>query len=93
MTKKEYARVCLVCNKPYVATNHNSRLCSEACRRKRNIELCRESRIRAKAEAELTAIKKARKKSLTELAVEAREHGMTYGKYVEWLRSGEEKKK
>lgn len=71
---REFRR-CAVCNKLYIATRGNAKYCSAECRR----EVDYASKRAYKAEH-----KKPRKKkqSITEIAIEARKAGMTYGQHV-----------
>lgn len=90
---KEYKRICIVCGGAYIAHKHNSKICSDECKRKRSAVMldARMKRLREKAEAEKQ--KAVKKKTLTELAIEARQHGMTYGQYVAQLELQDAKKR
>lgn len=87
---KEYKKICIVCGGDYIAHNHNSKICSDECKRKRSAVMldARMKRLREKAEAEKQ--KAVKKKTLTELAIEAKASGMSYGKYVEHLEAMEQ---
>lgn len=82
---KEYQKICIVCGKEYVAHNHKSSICSDKCRHKRGKEQEKQRKARVKIRNELERLKNVKGKTLTELAIEARQHGMTYGQYVAQL--------
>lgn len=63
-----------------MATNYNTVVCeNKDCRRTNRLQVQREYRLKMKEESKT---KKRSKKSITDIAVEARKAGMTYGQYV-----------
>ena len=87
---------CVVCGKLFEAHSLNATLCSDECRRAKQIEQNRERRQRLKAEranrpkvepiydgrTKQTVKHKSTMAQLTADAIEARRRGMTYGKYI-----------
>lgn len=71
-------RRCAVCNKLYIATRQNAKYCSADCRLEGTYAMKRTYKERKEQKAK----PKKLKKSITDIAVEARQAGMTYGQYV-----------
>lgn len=71
-------KICKICGKEF-ETNRNKICCSKACMRENNRLLCADNNNKVKAEK--TRVKR-NMKSIIDLTVEAREHGMSYGQYV-----------
>lgn len=90
---KEYKRICIVCGGDYIARNHNSRICSNECKRKRAAVMVDARMKRMKENEAAKKTKGGKEKTLTELAIEARKHGMTYGQYVAQLELQDAKNK
>lgn len=70
-----HSRLCKNCGNQFLTMRHNKAYCSEECKNAKR-------RKREAAEREKNGKKKHKNKSLRELAVEARKHGMSYGQYV-----------
>lgn len=97
--RDKYEAVCPNCGKAFAFT-HGKIYCSADCQhyqgelRKSNpaMEKITKPVIRLK---QTKTVKKSKvsQKTLTELAIEAREHGMSYGKYVAMLEYQEKQKK
>lgn len=79
-------RICAVCNKPFEARRENEVCCSAECKQARRRQQCRqydkEDAQKRKLEAEKRKKLSSGENSLTEIAIEARKAGMTYGQYV-----------
>ena len=71
---REFRR-CLMCNKLYIATRSNAKYCSAACRRE--VDYASKRAYRAE-----DTKPREKKQSITDIAVAARQAGMTYGQYV-----------
>lgn len=67
---------CAVCNKKYMPVSGMSKYCSKECRKEGQKKL-REDRKTKQPNSSIRDINK-----------EAKEHGMSYGKYVVWLERG-----
>lgn len=81
-----YERVCPLCNTKFQTEYYAGLYCSDECKitadnesRKKARERSRKRYYEKKREEEL---RKQKAKSITEIAIAAREAGMTYGKYV-----------
>ena len=79
-------RICAVCGNPFEAHRENEVCCSTECKQARRRQQCRqydkEDAQKRKFEAEKRKKLSSGKNSLTEIAIEARKAGMTYGQYV-----------
>ncbi len=77
-----YEKVCKICGKEFIAKASNTKCCSDECKKensKMNKKLCDE---RKKLQPKK---KKEKKLTVTELAVKAKEAGMSYGQYTAML--------
>lgn len=74
-------RKCAVCGNYFVATRINAECCSDDCKHTRRLKLEKELREQNKSEVR-SKPRKRNKNSITDIAVEARKAGMTYGQYV-----------
>lgn len=89
--ERRYKIVCLTCKKEGYAYHYNARYCSNECRmeaqKKHNLEyLIRKKQfVKSKKENGKVEITE-KKKTISEIAAEARKHGMSYGMYVDYLR-------
>ena len=79
-------RKCVVCDKAYIATRANAKTCSTECSKLWNRFQSNEynKMLKEKRAQE----KKNKKKTVTDIAVEARNAGMTYGQYVAIMEYG-----
>lgn len=84
MSKKKYKIKCAVCGKEFISSGTGRKYCSDECKKE-----ARRQRDKARYEKN----NPNRNRSLVEMAVEAREHGMTYGQYVVYLESKKKRKK
>ena len=84
---------CVMCGKTFLTNSWNASLCSDECRREKQVNNSRQARQRAREEMKEGAqIYDGRKRrtqkfistmnQLTNDAVEARKRGMTYGRYI-----------
>ena len=80
----EETRICEICNQKYIAQRKNS-ICPDAeCKRLRKLLMQAEAKKDRYAPIKNPQTDRIPKgKSLVEVAVEARQAGMTYGKYME----------
>lgn len=83
----EIIKNCVICNKEFIATRMDQKVCSEECKKKRARELAQERAEISKAEKE----RRKNKPTLAEINQEARQKGLTYGqlqamKFKEGLR-------
>lgn len=72
---------CEECQQYFVSYRANSVCCSKECSYKRRLRLMAESKEEIKPKKK-PRTKKSNIKSITDIAVEARKVGMTYGQYV-----------
>lgn len=70
---------CTICGASYETTNIHAKYCSDVCRKKASKEMHRRSRAKQKEELER---KKNMQQNIIDIAVLARQAGMTYGQYV-----------
>lgn len=84
MSKKEYKLKCAVCGCEFVSSSTGRKYCGDECKKEAGRQ---QDKIRHEKNNPY------RNRSLVEMAVEAREHGMTYGQYVAYLESKKQKKK
>lgn len=91
MAKVMVTKTCPFCNKQFSTTRGNKKFCSDACNLKSQIaarkSVFHETKKVDKADKADKGEKKERKKKrkidpLTEIAIEARNAGMSYGRYV-----------
>lgn len=80
-------RICAVCGKSFEAHRETEVCCSKECKDERRREQIRSYRRDKAQEKKFEEQKKKKqvsrnKNSLTEIAIEARKAGMTYGQYV-----------
>lgn len=83
---------CAVCGEIFISNSWNASLCSDKCRKEKQVNNSRLARQRAREEMkEGSQIYDARKKppkfkstmrQLTNDAIEAHKRGMSYGKYI-----------
>ena len=71
MAAKEHKRVCQYCGKEFISQNPHAKYCCEKCRREYY-----------KSKPKPVVENEVKKKTLAEINEEARNAGMTYGKYV-----------
>ncbi len=74
-----YLRTCKICDKQFVSKHHSTTLCGPKCKeenKKRNAE---NSRKRIK---EIERKGKKKRETIIDIAVKAKEAGMSYGQYV-----------
>ena len=69
-------RNCKCCGKPFETQQIATKYCSKECARDGRLDMKR------KRERELRQMEKAKSNTLVDIAVEARNAGMTYGQYV-----------
>lgn len=82
-------KVCKICGKEFIANCKKTKCCSEECK-KENAKI--NQKLWADRQKELKAKKKKEKKfTVAELAVKARELGMSYGQYTAMLYAQEGK--
>lgn len=80
-----YIKECRICGKQIVTEHKRKCLCSEECRLENNKQLARKHNERRR-QIERTVKPTAKKKpSVVDIAVKAREAGMTYGQYTAML--------
>jgi hypothetical protein len=72
-------RKCIICNGYYVTTIQNAKYCSSVCRKKGEKEIAKQRKIKKKEQIENS---KNMQQSIIDIAVLARQAGMTYGQYV-----------
>ena len=72
---KETVRKCALCGTEFTTTTPRKIYCNEMCRRK----VCSSNQTERRRNERKP---KKKNKSLRELTVEARKHGMSYGQYV-----------
>ena len=83
---------CMVCGKFFVSDTWNASICSDECRKVRNRERMARERAELKEGSEIyDARKKPTKfvstmKQLTKDAIEANKRGITYGKYIAFVK-------
>lgn len=87
---EQYKIVCRECKKEVYVYHHNERYCSNECRikakKKRDMESSRRRNQSVKSiKLHVKAGRKEKKKTLAEIAAEAKEHGMSYGQYVNYM--------
>lgn len=85
--------ICMVCGKEFIVTRYNKKLCSIECRAERKRIAEREYRVKhfpSRRSSINVNHKKTRKKmlSLTEIAMKAKEAGLSYGEYVAKMSGG-----
>ena len=90
---KEYNKTCAICGKPYIAKRKASKCCGEKCKKERERQLQKQRDAKRAEAAAAYELEQKKTKSLAQVNREARERGMTYGKYVEWLYCEEERKR
>jgi len=83
MFGKTLTLCCARCGEVFETKIPSRRYCSERCRDESRQERLRKTRARSLARADGAG------PSLAQIAKEAREAGMTYGRYVEMLRRGD----
>ena len=71
-----YECTCLHCGKSFWAKDYRERLCSDECRK------ARKAYIKAMSLGRQTKVPRKNGKSLTDMAVEARKRGISYGKLM-----------
>lgn len=71
---------CVICRKLFIAEKVNVKCCSKECGHINQMNMSREYHKREREAA--APGKKSKKNSLTDVAVAARNAGMTYGQYV-----------
>lgn len=85
--------VCRQCGRTFIAESWNASLCSDKCRRARQVQYNKESRERERERLKAGAVIydgrrkqietiKSTMSQLTNDAIEAKKRGMTYGKYI-----------
>ena len=77
-------RRCVVCNKSFVVNTPNKKCCSNECTKIKN----RMNSARYNKEIKGNNNKTKKSLSFTDIAVKARQAGMSYGKYVAMLECG-----
>lgn len=70
---------CTICGQPYVTTNINAKYCSDDCRKAGTREINRQARAEQREKEEK---RKNSQQCIIDIAVLARQAGMTYGQYV-----------
>lgn len=83
-------KTCIVCGKEFEPRTRSQNTCSPECANARRMSLNRDWNARARARRRAEKAEKERSKSgrrtLAEISAEARNIGMSYGKYVAWLK-------
>lgn len=82
--KRMYIKQCRICGKTFSAIKRTRMLCSEECRAENNRNLSNKHNAKRKEMAKPKP-KAEKKESIVDLAVKAREMGMTYGQYTAML--------
>lgn len=83
---------CMVCGEIFISDSWNASICSDECRKVRNRERMARERAELKEGSEIyDARKKPTKfvstmKQLTKDAIEANKRGITYGKYIAFVK-------
>lgn len=83
---------CVVCGEIFISDTWNASICSDECRKVRNRERMARERAELKEGSEIyDARKKPTKfvstmKQLTKDAIEANKRGITYGKYIAFVK-------
>jgi len=70
---------CTICGASFETTNIHAKYCSDPCRKKASRKSYRQAKAKEKEELER---KKNMQQSIIDIAVLARQAGMTYGQYV-----------
>lgn len=85
-------KTCELCGKQFIPTTKNARYCGEECRIKVKRQRTKEWQAKRKQEKKEQRKQEFKrlvaKNELKELTIEARKHGMSYGKYVALLEMG-----
>lgn len=79
-------KYCLECGIPFPEGTAANRFYCDSCGHSRQLRLERERRADLKEGKTQPKVEQPKPKTLTEVCREAREHHMTYGKYVASLR-------
>ena len=80
----EEVRKCIICNKTFVANTPNKKCCSNECTKIKN----RMNATRYNKEVRGNGKKPKKSLSFTDIAVKAKQAGMSYGKYVAMIEGG-----
>ena len=81
--RKPMIKTCAICGKKFVAKSGRQEYCSKACQAARHVGEPSAKDLRTKIESEKRA--GISYKQISEVAREARERGMSYGRYVALL--------
>jgi predicted nucleic acid-binding Zn ribbon protein len=79
---RKYKKKCGVCGKDFDGWNKNQKYCSEECKHVSHLQRGEMYRENARLKAEQKKEEAKKKKALEEIAMAARNAGMTYGQYV-----------
>ena len=91
---KEYKKICIICGEEFIANSHSAKLCSKECIRARARQLYGKKPVvekpempekPKKTEPQVYEYNHMESMSLAQMNAAARERGMSYGKYVEYL--------
>lgn len=88
---KIYNVACKICGKEFIANTARKTLCSEECRRENRIRNATEHNKKIKEMKKNAKKEKEQREIIADIAVRAREAGMSYGQYSAMLemRKGE----
>ncbi len=78
----KYVKTCEICGKQFGAWNKRQKFCSDECRDKHKMQQSAMFREIYKEQKQQRKAEKKKKPSLADIAVAARQAGMTYGQYV-----------
>lgn len=76
-----FHKICLFCSKQFESEQPRAAYCSDDCRRFSNEIVCKESKEKRKINKELERHKK-NVAAISKINAEAKQAGMSYGKYV-----------
>lgn len=78
-SKKGFDKICDRCGKQFYGCRHDVRYCSDECLKEATKDRAKELRqIRHEAKR----VRREKQQSITQIAIKARQAGMTYGQYV-----------
>ena len=88
---KIYNVACKICGKEFIAHTARKTLCSEECRRENRLRIATEHNKKMKEIRRNAKKEKEQRKTIVDIAVMARQAGMSYGQYSAMLetRKGE----
>lgn len=82
---KIYNVVCKICGKQFTANTARKTLCSEECKRENRIKNATEHNKKMKEIRRNARKEKEQRKTIVDIAVMARQAGMSYGQYSAML--------